>query len=200
MPASIDASAPAEVRDFDRLVYRAIAAYAPDEPVCHPSQRLIALDLGCARESVNRSVRRLREAGWLRITERRWSFRSEWCHNVYELLAPYAVSSLAMRRITRRAHNTPKKMARRVRRRRELRVPLRPDHTNPKGWCGCWACRTDRTSIGRPPPRLPGPPPLSATFEQRVEQRLREKYGEAWLRRAIERGTYVPRRSSRSLR
>ena len=151
-----DAGESGQVREFDQAVYRAIAAYAPDEPVCHPSRRLIARDLGCARETVNRSVSRLIAAGWMKV-QRRWSFRSGWQHNVYELLAPYAVSELAMRGITRRAHNTPKKRARRIAARLHDRARLRPDHTNPKGWCSCPSCRTDRAQIGRLPEPLPVP-------------------------------------------
>ncbi len=129
--------------DFDRRVYAAIAAYAFDEATCHPSQEQIAGDLGCWRESVNRSVRRLREAGWLRIVERRWSRGSRWWHNVYELLAAYAVSVLTLKRITRRAH------------RRARRVGFgRTDHTRWGGgrqggrrWCSCGHCKPDRTSV-----------------------------------------------------
>src|SRR5690349_21553289 len=92
-----------DVSPFDQRVYHAIAAYAPDEAECWPSQERIADDLGCCRETVNRSVHRLAKAGWVAIhKERRKGAR--WRHNVYELLADYAVSELAMRRITRRAH------------------------------------------------------------------------------------------------
>ena len=50
--------------------YGAIARYAFGEAVCHPSQELLARDLGCARETVNRDVRELREAGWLEVEKR----------------------------------------------------------------------------------------------------------------------------------
>src|SRR5688500_10307132 len=150
--ATSAADAPAAVSPLAERVYRAMAAYAPDEAICFPSQKLIALDVGCTRETVNRKIRELIDAGWLRITERRWSFRSGWRHNVYELLAPYAVSELAMKRITRRAHNTAKKRARRVLARLRDGAPLRADHTNPKGWCDCPVCKTDRAKIGHPPP------------------------------------------------
>ncbi len=168
----LSTEAAAEVSEFDRRVYRAIAAYAFDEAECHPSQERIADDLGCARESVSRAVRRLVKAGWL-VVRKRWSWRSRWQHNVYDLLEPYAVSDLAMRRITRRAHNTARKRARRIAARLAANRPLRPDHTNPKGWCGCGWCKTDRASIRRPPPPLRGPLPLMVRLEQRLEDALR---------------------------
>src|SRR5687767_10452126 len=109
---AVAADAPAPVSSLAERVYRVIAAYAPDEPICFPSQRLIARDVGCTRETANRKVQELIRAGWLRIVDTRWSFRTGWQHNVYELLAPFAVSALAMKRITRRAHNTARKRAR----------------------------------------------------------------------------------------
>lgn len=90
--------------DFDRAVYKAIAMYAWDEAECHPSQWTIARDIGCSREAVNRAVRRLVDAKWLRISERRWSPRSKWSHNVYELYEHFAVGALTIKRIVRRAH------------------------------------------------------------------------------------------------
>jgi hypothetical protein len=160
-----------EVGPFDRRVYQAIAAYAFDEPECHPSQQLIAYEVGCVRETVNRSVQRLVRAGWLRI-RKRWSFRSRWMHNVYELMAPFAVSPLTAKRIIRRAHR---------RARRVLRNAFaRPDHTNPKGWvwrgCGCRFCRSRRPSpswrVQRPPP-LPG-----STCEWGSDEWWRWRFGE----------------------
>ena len=132
------------VSDLDRRVYAAIAAYAPDEPICWPSQALIASEVGCSRVTVNHAVRRLRAAGWLRIIERRLSRRTGWRHNVYELLAPFAVSALAMKRITRRAHKAAK---RRIRRAFPGSV-----YTNKEESCPCRRCRPEKTSIGRPPP------------------------------------------------
>lgn len=147
----------AAVSDLDRRVYAAIACYAPDEAECFPSQRLIALDLGIRRETVNRCVHRLREAGWLVISKRWAGPWAKWMHNVYELHAEYAVSTLALRRITRRAH-------RRARQRAWMEgVRARDrsfDHTNREVWggsCGCRYCRPDRTGVGRPPRRFPRP-------------------------------------------
>lgn len=168
---SSDRATRGRVGTFDRRVYNAIAAYAFDEALAHPSQRLIADDLGCTRESVNRAVRRLREAGWLRIVERPWSFRTRWRYNVYELLETFAVSDLTVRRIVRRAHNTTRKRQRRLARRLVERRPRRPDHTNPKGWCSCRFCKTDLATRKRPPPALPTKPTA-----QMLRDQLRTKY------------------------
>jgi DNA-binding transcriptional MocR family regulator len=90
-------------------VYRAITRYAFGEPVCWPSQQTIADELRCARESVNRAVRRLIRRGLLVILERRWSRRTGWCFNVYEIHGPINVDPEAARAITRRAHaKTPR--------------------------------------------------------------------------------------------
>jgi hypothetical protein len=121
----------ASVSEFDQAVYKAIAAYAFDEAISFVSQARVAEDLGCARESVNRAVRRLVEAGWLVIRERRFSWRSGWFHNVYELLAPFVTGWHTMRRITRRAH-------------RRNRCKTKHDHTNGYSECGCGVCRVDR--------------------------------------------------------
>jgi hypothetical protein len=137
--------------------YRAIACYAFDEPVCHPSQETIARDLGCARETVNRDVRELREAGWLRIKERRRGWHDGepgWWFNVYELLADYVVGITTVKRIVRRAHNTRKK--------RQQRLGYRAGHMNTscgvgrsgRGWCGCRFCRPDKPKRRKPPPPL----------------------------------------------
>ncbi len=154
---------PGAVSLFDRRVYRAIAAYAFDEAEAHPSQERIAQDLGCARESVNRAVRRLIKAGWLVIKEKRWwpRSRSPWCHNVYELLAEFVTGALTIRRIVRRAHA------------RKARV-CRDDHTNRKYGCRCGWCRPVQTPT-RPPPR-----PLSRSQEAayrlwEVEQERKKK-------------------------
>jgi hypothetical protein len=101
---------------FDRAVYRAIAVYAPDEPIAWPSQQTIANDLGCSRYAVHRAIHRLIRAGWLEVVERRRGRRG-WTYCVYSLLAPFAVSRWAIERIVDRA-----------RRRR-----MRGLHTNPKG-------------------------------------------------------------------
>ncbi len=97
-----------------------MAAYAFDEPVCWPSQSLIASDIGTlgaehwhsgvrpprvvTRLMVTRSIARLLEKGWLRTLPRKWSRRTRWTHNVYELLEPWNVSEDVARRIVRRAH------------------------------------------------------------------------------------------------
>lgn len=174
---------------FDRRVYRAIACYAPDEPECCPSQRLIALDLGCCRESVNRSVGRLIRAGWLRIKARRWSFRSGWLHNVYELLEPFAVSELAMKRLTRRAH----RRARRKARERRIRRFGGDDHTNPKGWCDCRVCRVDLAHIRQPPPPLRPPPDERALRRADLEWRMWDEIKRARVRHAAWREDYRAR-------
>lgn len=151
-PAELREEGLEPVSDWEAGIYRAIAAYAWDEAECHPSQETIARDVGCTRESVNRAVRRLIAAGWLAIKERRWSPRSRWCHNVYELLAPFVVGVATIKRITSRAHNTAKSRAR--------RLQERFDHTNKQwsgrgkpGWCGCGWCKPDRG-------RFQGPQPL----------------------------------------
>lgn len=166
----------AEVSPFDRRVYQAFAAYCFEEPICHPSQQRVADDLGVCRESVNRAVRRLMAAGWMKIIDRRWSFRTGWKHNLYELLEPFAVSDLAMRRITRRGHNTVKKRARRIAARLRDGAPLGAGHTNPKGWCSCRWCRTDRTSIRRPPP-----PVRARSIVERGRERLWDRLQERGL-------------------
>jgi DNA-binding transcriptional MocR family regulator len=149
---------PEPVSAFDRGVSQAITAYAFDEAECCPSQRLVALDVSCARETVNRSVGRLVRAGWLAIRKRRragWP----WDHNVYELLEPYAVSALTARKIIRRAH----KRARRALRRQSQRPLPGRDHTNDVvvgqvgrsafRTCRCRHCQVDKATV-RPPPRL----------------------------------------------
>jgi predicted transcriptional regulator len=145
---------PAAVSIFDQRVYRAIAAYAWNEPECHPSQETIARDIGCARESVNRAVRRLITAGWLRIKDKRlgrWRNGQRWMHNVYELLAPFAVAATTVKRIVRRSHNTFNKCAQ--------RLANRADHTNHvvggggrAGWCSCRWCKPDRGRFTGPSP------------------------------------------------
>jgi helix-turn-helix protein len=103
---------------FDRGVYQALAAYCFGEPVCWPSQEVLGRDLGCSRYAVNRSIGRLIQAGWLRITEKRPGRRG-WRHNVYTLLA-------AWRPVDR---GTAKRIVECARRRR-----LRGLHTNPEGF------------------------------------------------------------------
>lgn len=187
-PAEVQPTA--EVSEFDRSVYQGIANYAWNEPECHPSQETVARDIGCARESVNRSVRRLIEAGWLTIKEKRWSPRKGWCHNVYELHAPYVVGVPTIKRIVRRAHNTAK--------RRAKRLDSRPDHTNTKcrddlrvgsrrgkpGWCGCAWCKPDKTSTGRPPPPVRALP---------LEEKLRATRFERLLNGLVAKGIDPPR-------
>jgi hypothetical protein len=73
----------------DRAVYQQLATYCFGEAVCWPSHELLALDLGLSRLQVTRTMRRLEVAGWLRKLERRWSPRSRWMHNRYELLEPW---------------------------------------------------------------------------------------------------------------
>jgi predicted transcriptional regulator len=147
----------APVGDLDQRVYAAFARYAFDEAEAWPSQDRIAGELGLCRETINRSVGRLVEAGWMTVKERRWSWRSRWMHNVYELLAPFCVSELAAKAITRRAHNTRRKRLARARARGLSTNPFGDDHTNPKGWsdrCSCGVCRVDSASIWRRPHRL----------------------------------------------
>jgi predicted transcriptional regulator len=141
----------------DRRVYAAVARYAFDEAEAWPSHDRIAGELGIWRETVTRAVGRLIRAGWMIVKERRWSWRSGWMHNVYELLAPFCVSDLAAKAITRRAHNTRRKRLARARARGLSTNPFGADHPNPKGWsdrCSCGACRVDSASIRRLPHRL----------------------------------------------
>lgn len=74
------------VSDSDQAVYQQLATYCFGEAVCWPSHELLAVDLGMSRLRVTRAVGRLERAGWLRRLERRWSPRTRWMHNVYELL------------------------------------------------------------------------------------------------------------------
>jgi DNA-binding transcriptional MocR family regulator len=141
-------STPAELRPvsaYDQRVYRAIAAYAFDESEAWPSQERVADDLGICREQVNRAVRRLEEAGWLEITERRRG-RKGWWHNVYALLAPFV--SFAAQRITKRAHS------------RTAPISVSPAENSPpprREKCTCWACKPPPR--GRPNDRAPRPEP-----------------------------------------
>lgn len=146
-PAELREQGLEPVSDFDDRVFRAIAAYAWDEAECHPSQETVARDVGCTRESVNRAVRRLRAAGWLTIKEKRWSPRSDWCHNVYELLAPFVVGVGTIKRIVRRAHSGANRAAR--------RFSERLDHTKSVkrvGRCRCGWCKPDRGPFNGPSP------------------------------------------------
>jgi DNA-binding transcriptional regulator YhcF (GntR family) len=157
------------VGDLAQRVYAAVARYAFDEAEAWPSQDRIAGELGLCRETVTRAVGRLIRAGWLIVKERRWSWRSDWLHNVYELLAPFCVSEMAARTITRRAHNTRRKRLARARARGLSTNPFGDDHTNPKGCsdrCSCRSCRPDRKpemSLRRPPR------PLDARERRRQE-------------------------------
>jgi hypothetical protein len=118
--------------------------------------------LGLCRETVTRGVGRLIRAGWLIVKEKRWGWRSGWLHNVYDLLAPYCVSPLAAKAITRQAHNTRRKRLARARARGLSTNPYRADHTNPSGQalrCSCELCRpakTPQTPLRRPPRPLTG--------------------------------------------
>lgn len=77
--------------------------YAFGEAVVWPSQQLLAVDLGYQRTQVNRAIARLVRKGYVRIIERRWSPRSGWLHNVYELLEAFAVDRTAANRIVARS-------------------------------------------------------------------------------------------------
>lgn len=99
-------SSPETVSDFDRDVFQALAAYCFHEAVCWPSQALIARDLGSSQPTVSRSIGRLREAGWLKIIERRWSSRYGKLHNVYELLEAWKpISRWVAEHIVKRARD-----------------------------------------------------------------------------------------------
>jgi hypothetical protein len=104
------------IRPFDRTVYQALAAYCFGEAVCWPSQDTLAADLGCSRYSVNRSIGRLKGAGWLTVTKR--PGRTGWLHNIYELLEGW-------RPVGRRVAERIVERARRLR--------SRGLHTNPEG-------------------------------------------------------------------
>jgi DNA-binding transcriptional ArsR family regulator len=94
------------VSDFDRAVFQSLAAYCFHEAVCWPSQTLIARELGVSQPTVSRSVGRLREAGWLKIIERRWGSRCRKLHNVYELLEAWKpISRWVAAKIVKRARD-----------------------------------------------------------------------------------------------
>lgn len=153
-----------EVSDFERRVFREYAAHADDDGYCWPSQETIADVLGCWRETVNRRTRSLREAGWMRLVERRQSKRTKWRHNVYDVLPGLMlcpVSDCARQRVTRRAH--ARAHARRVVEivRRRTRRGLGgggdsgPDHTKWTGGlgpCRCPSCRPDKGQFTGPRP------------------------------------------------
>jgi hypothetical protein len=88
----------------DRAVYQQLATYCFGEAVCWPSHELLAVDLGLSRLQVTRTMRRLEVAGWLRKLERRWSPRTRWMHNRYELLEPWTpISRWVAEHIVRRS-------------------------------------------------------------------------------------------------
>ena len=174
-----------DVGAFDRRVYRALAAYAFDEPVCHPSQQLIAYEVGCARETVNRAVQRLVEARWL-LVWKRWCYRSRWCHNVYELLAPFAVSPLAAKRIVRRAH----RRARRAARKRAFAGTITLTRR-----VGLPGVAVGAPGAGRMEWRVQRPPPLpGSTCERGSDEWLRWRYGEQRAARMVRVGEAVEAR------
>jgi DNA-binding transcriptional MocR family regulator len=130
------------LRPFDERVYQAISAYAWDEATCYPSQALVAEDLGCTRETVNRAVQRLIAAGWLTIIEKCRAPGSRWTHNVYELYERFQVGALTIRRIVRRAHKRQKPAISSL------------AHTDTEGTahsaCDCRWCRPDPARNTRP--------------------------------------------------
>jgi DNA-binding transcriptional MocR family regulator len=164
-----DVAAADNLKPFDRSVYQAIAAYAFDEAEAWPSQQTIADDVGCCRESVNRAVSRLIDAGWLEITEKRRGRRG-WLHNVYELLAPWTpIHALAARRITRRAHS------RKARSAYSFGVSVIAPR---KTWCGCPICRPER-GIVQAAPKLPPPRKDSRSYSR-------------WWHHQVERLGFIP--------
>lgn len=149
---------------FDRRVYDAIAAYAWDEAECHPSQSTIARDIGCTREAVNRVIRRLIDAGWLAIIDRRWSPRTRWVYNVYELYEHFTVGALTIKRVVRRAHRRRNRWAAW----QSGTARNGSDHTNAKRStplpCSCGWCVEDR--------------PASPEIQRRAEQRSLKREGQ----------------------
>jgi predicted transcriptional regulator len=92
------------ISERDRAVYQQLATYCFGEAVCWPSHDILARDLGLSRLAVTRAMRRLEVAGWLRKTERRWSPRTRWMHNVYELLEAWTpISPWVAEHIVRRS-------------------------------------------------------------------------------------------------
>ncbi len=147
----------AQVSDGARRAFQALAAYAFDEAVCWPSKKTIARDLGVSPRTVDRYVAELERAGWLWIHKRReWTDatgrvrRAKFDFNVYELLAPFAVSEPTTRKVIRRAHRKAVIAAR-------ARVARGSCRTNTEGepagrsWCGCKACLPDRPTLARKP-------------------------------------------------
>lgn len=173
---------------LDQRVYVQIARYAFDEAEAWPSQDRIAGELGLWRETVTRAVGRLIRAGWLIVKEKRRGWRSGWLHNVYDLLAPYCVSPLAAKAITRRAHSTRRKRLARARARALAANPFGGDHTNSKSHalrCSCRSCRPDRT------PRMPlrRPPRPLADWERRRQRWADEDWKAAEV---LQRSTATP--------
>jgi DNA-binding transcriptional MocR family regulator len=68
----------------DRAVLGIIRAHAFHGPTSFPSQALMARELGFARETVTRAVKRLAAAGHITIEKVRRP-GSRWTHNVYTL-------------------------------------------------------------------------------------------------------------------
>ena len=61
-------------------VYHLLASMADESQSCYPSQQYIAEKLGCCRSSVSRAVRKLKDQGLVRSTEKGRD------HSVYQLL------------------------------------------------------------------------------------------------------------------
>jgi hypothetical protein len=132
---------------LDLEVWYELCAHDFDgEGECFPAEATIAAAISQRlkrkvwRESVCRSIKRLRLAEKIRLKERRPGRRG-WWHNVYEILEFALVSTAATSRIVRRAHK---------------RRP-HPQLLSVIGsWrpCRCTHCREEKSGIGRAPPRL----------------------------------------------
>jgi DNA-binding transcriptional MocR family regulator len=136
---------------LDGRMHDLVCAYdLAENGTAFPSQALLAKDLGVARETVNRSIKRLERAEKL-IIRKRWSWRSGWQHNVYELLEPpsHPIPERVRRRIVRRAH---KRRWLKARVARGEVAGKGPDHTNCEavGSCRCRSCQPRRQKPVRP--------------------------------------------------
>jgi hypothetical protein len=79
----------AGVSRMARVVYQQRACYCFGEAVTWSSQKLIGRDLGVSQPTVSRADGELCKTGRMRLVGRRWSPRTGWMHNVYELLVPW---------------------------------------------------------------------------------------------------------------
>jgi DNA-binding transcriptional ArsR family regulator len=93
VPETADVTAPESISDRDRDVFERYWDYDfRQDGFSHPSQALVARDLDRSQSSVSRSIKRLIDAGFMRLHEKRRGSRfyhgRRWTFHVYELLVP----------------------------------------------------------------------------------------------------------------